>query len=79
MEKDIPESCGWCECSILEFSEWTREGRLKLRRRIRRKAVRVGADGNPDRYQQGTYVSMFKSGRIASIWVVPQRFQTFVP
>lgn len=64
---------------MLEFNEWTREGRLKQRRRIRRKAVGVGADGDLDRYQQGTYVSMFKSGRIASIWVVPQRFQTFVP
>ena len=59
----------------MEFNEWTREGR----RRIRRKAVGVGADGDLDRYQQGAYVSMFKSGRIASIWVVPQRFQTFVP
>ncbi len=79
MEKDIPESCGWWECSILEFNEWTREGRLKQGQRIRRKAVGVGADGDLDRYQQGAYVSMFKSGRIASIWVVPQRFQTFVP
>lgn len=70
----------------MEFSEWTREGRLKqqtvghaigLSRRM--KAVGVGADGDLGRYQQGAYVSMQKSGRVASIWVVPQRFQTFVP
>lgn len=79
MEKDIPESCGWWECSILESSEWTREGRLKQRFAYKRPTFGVGADGDPDRYQQGAYVSMLKSGRIASIWVVPQRFQTFVP
>ncbi len=50
---DISESCGWWECSMEAFAEWTFEGGLK-------DFVSVGAVGNRTRYQSGMYDGTWK-------------------
>ena len=39
----------------------------------------VGTDGLFPRYQGRMCVGTSPSGRLSSIWVAPQKFQTFVP
>ncbi len=52
--------------------EWTQEGRLKF--------IKVGTDGNLDRYNKEYVLAYVKWGTIVPIWVAPQKFITaFVP
>ncbi len=59
------ESCRWWDCSRQGYMEWTHEGGKKGERLVMPNGVSV-------RYQRKTYVSMFESGCIASIKVVPR-------
>lgn len=47
--------------------EWTQEGRLKF--------IKVGTDGNLDRYNKEYVLAYVKVGTIVPIWVAPQKLQ----
>ena len=69
----LAESCRWCECSREGPAEWTVEGGLNGVH------PQYAATGFSPVTKERRVFARYRVGALASIWVVPQKCNAFVP